>query len=71
MEPTQIKLTIDALKRSENYNQIMPEIQQFVVSQALKAATKNRIENFNPRVLAEPSRRKIFFLIFFLKDHPL
>jgi hypothetical protein len=43
----------------------MPEVQQFVVSQALKAATKNGIENFNPRIfLQNLPEEKTFNLLF-------
>ncbi|CAK9250431.1 unnamed protein product [Sphagnum jensenii] len=53
MEPSQIKLTLNALKRSENYGDIIPEVQKYTLEQALKAATKNGVENFNPRLFLQ------------------
>lgn len=65
MEPSQIKITMDALKRSENYSEVIPEIQKYTVEQALRAATKNGVENFNSRLfLQNLPEEKTFNLIF-------
>jgi len=65
MEPSQIKLTMDALKRSENYNEVIPEVQKYVLEQALKAATKSGVESFNPRLfLQNLPEKQTFNLIF-------
>lgn len=65
MEPSQIKLTMDALKRSENYSEVIPEIQKYTLEQALKAATKNGVENFNPRLFLQNLPEKQNFNLIF------
>ncbi len=65
MEPSQAKLTIDALKRSENYGEVIPQVQRHVLEQAVKAATKNGVENFNPRLFLQNLPEKATFDILF------
>jgi hypothetical protein len=65
MEPSQAKLTIDALKRSENYGEVIPQVQRHILEQAVKAATKNGVENFNPRLFLQNLPEKATFDILF------
>jgi hypothetical protein len=65
MEPSQLKLTFDALKRSESYGNVISDIQRYYVEEALTAATKGGVENFNPRVFLEKLPKKNAFNVIF------
>ncbi len=65
MPSSQLNLTFDALKRSENYGEIIPEIQRYYIDNAFQAATKGGVDNFNPRIFMDKLPKKPEFDIIF------
>jgi hypothetical protein len=65
MPKSQLELTFNALKRSEKHHQIIPEIQKYYIDEALKSATKNGSDTFNPRIFLENLPKKPEFDIIF------
>lgn len=65
MEPSQLKLTLDALKRSSNYQEILPEIQTYYLNRAFEAAIKEGRSDFNVRTFLNNLPKKEQFDIIF------
>ncbi len=65
MPSSQLKLTFNALKRSENYGKIIPEIQRYYIENAFQAATKGGVDNFNPRIFMDKLPKKPEFEVIF------
>jgi len=65
MEVSQLRLTMEALKRSENYGIILPQLQRYYIENALTKATAKGVENFNVNLfiksLPEKEARQIIF----------
>lgn len=65
MPSSQLKLTFNALSRSPNYQEVIPQIQRYYIEQAANAATKGGADTFNPRVFLEKLPKKDEFDIIF------
>jgi len=65
MPSSQLKLTFDALKRSETHAEIIPEIQRYYIENAFKAATKDGPDTFNPRIFMDKLPKKPEFEVIF------
>ena len=65
MPASQLKLTFNALSRSPNYQEVIPQIQRYYIEQAANAATKSGADTFNPRVFLEKLPKKEEFDIIF------
>ena len=65
MPKSQLKLTFDALRRSVNHEEIIPQIQRYYVEQAIKASTKNGSDSFNPKTFLEKLPKKEEFDVIF------
>lgn len=65
MPASQLKLTFDALKRSNNYHEIIPEVQRYYIENAFKAATKDGPDSFNPRIFMDKLPKKPEFEVIF------
>ncbi|MDW0271399.1 MAG: hypothetical protein QN834_08320 [Nitrososphaeraceae archaeon] len=65
MPSSQLKLTFDALKRSEKHAEIIPEIQRYYIENAFKAATKDGPDTFNPRIFMDKLPKKPEFEVIF------
>lgn len=65
MPSSQLKLTFDALKRSSNYQEVIPEVQRYYIENAFKAATKDGPDSFNPRIFMDKLPKKAEFEVIF------
>lgn len=58
MPASQLRLTFDALERSPNHQEVIPQIQRYYIENAMKAATKGGSDTFNPRIFMEKLPKK-------------
>lgn len=65
MPASQLKLTFDALKRSDKYHEVIPQIQKHYLENAIKAATKTGSDSFNPRIFLDKLPKKAEFDVIF------
>lgn len=65
MPGSQLRLTLDALKKSPNGANTIANIQRYYIEEAVNAATKGGAENFNPRIFLEKLPKKEEFDIIF------
>lgn len=69
MPASQIKLTFDALKRSSNLEEVIPEIQKYYIEKAYDVATKNGVDQFNQRAFLNSLPKKEEFEVIFEGSH--
>lgn len=65
MPSSQLRLTFDALRRSPNHQEIIPQIQRYYIEEAVKAATKGGADTFNPRIFLDKLPKKAEFDVIF------
>jgi hypothetical protein len=65
MPSSQLKLTFNALKRSSNAEEVIPQIQRYYIEQAAKVATKNGSDTFNPKTFLDKLPKKEEFDVIF------
>jgi hypothetical protein len=58
MPASQLKLTFEALRRSPNHQEVIPQIQRYYIENAMNAATKGGSDTFNPRIFMEKLPKK-------------
>jgi len=65
MPKSQLELTFKALERSENHQNVIPQIQKYYINRALESATKGGGDSFNPRAFIESLPKKEEFDVIF------